>query len=295
LFPGSGEIFALVSAITWALAVILFKKSGETVHPIALNSIKNAVAIVLILPTMWIVGETLFRHVPARDYLIVFISGALGIGIADTLYFMCLNRIGASLTAIVSCLYSPIIIVLSIFWLDESLTYLQIFGVVLIIAAVLIVTGRNGNNSVSRKKMIGGIILGVLAVSSTAIGIVMVKPLLNSSPLLWITELRLIAGIVILIPILLIHPRRKEITISAYNVTGWKYTLSGAFVGTYLTLILWLAGMKYAQVSVASALNQTGNIFIFIFAAILLKEDVNLRKVIAIIVGVAGAMIVVTG
>ncbi len=295
MFSGAGEIFALASAVTWALAVILFKKSGETVHPIALNILKNLLAAALIFPTMWIVGETFFRDVPHRDYLIVFVSGALGIGIADTLFFMSLNRLGAGLSAIVSCLYSPLIIILSIIWLDESLKFLQIIGVIMIISAVLTAVSRKGAGSISRKNLVSGIILGITAVASTAIGIVMVKPLLDGSPLLWVTELRLIAGILILIPIILLHPRRREITTSAYQAKGWKYTLSGAFVGTYLALILWLAGMKYAPVSIASALNQTGNIFIFTFAALILKERVNLRKTIAIIAGVVGAIIVVTG
>jgi len=33
----SGEWLALVSAVAWAVAVILFRKSSLTVHPIGLN------------------------------------------------------------------------------------------------------------------------------------------------------------------------------------------------------------------------------------------------------------------
>ena len=43
-----GEAMALLSAIVWALAVILFKKSGEVVHPVGLNLSKNALAAVLL-------------------------------------------------------------------------------------------------------------------------------------------------------------------------------------------------------------------------------------------------------
>ena len=92
--PYLGEAFSLTVAIVWAFAVILFKKSGETVHPIALNLFKNLLAIILFLPTMWLLGETLFLDVPARDYLILIISGALGIGIADTLFFNRRLRLG---------------------------------------------------------------------------------------------------------------------------------------------------------------------------------------------------------
>jgi drug/metabolite transporter (DMT)-like permease len=60
-------------------------------------------------------------------------------------------------------------------------------------------------------------------------------------------------------------------------------------------MLVWLAGMKYTQVSIASALNQTSNVFVFILAAMLLKEPVNLIRIVAIILGFAGAVIVSFG
>ena len=123
-FPYLGETFALLAALVWAFAVILFKKSGETVHPLALNLFKNALAAGLFLPTMAIFGETLARQAPASDYLLLLLSGALGIGIGDAMFFKSLNCIGAGLWSIVSCLYSPFIISLSMIWLGERLVLL---------------------------------------------------------------------------------------------------------------------------------------------------------------------------
>jgi drug/metabolite transporter (DMT)-like permease len=57
-------------------------------------------------------------------------------------------------------------------------------------------------------------------------------------------------------------------------------------------MLIWLAGMKYAKVSIASALNQTSTIFVLLFAALILKERITLRKVAAIILAVAGAILV---
>jgi drug/metabolite transporter (DMT)-like permease len=60
-------------------------------------------------------------------------------------------------------------------------------------------------------------------------------------------------------------------------------------------MVLWLAGMKYTQAATAAALNQTSNIFIFIFAAILLKERITAVRLVAIGLGVAGALLVTFG
>jgi drug/metabolite transporter (DMT)-like permease len=274
---------------------MFFKKSGETVHPIALNLFKNSLAVVLFIPTMVIFGEPFYRDVPLNDYLIVLASGALGIGISDTMFFKSLNLLGAGMSAIVDCLYSPFIIGLSILMLGESLNLIQVIGVIMILSAVLTATHPKGRGNISKPDLIRGIIWGVLAMAVMAVGIVMVKPVLDRSPLLWVTEYRLFGGAVVLLIILLFHPRRKKIIGSLFSMKSWRYTISGSFFGAYLAMLIWLAGMKYTQASTAAALNQTSNIFIFIFAAIFLKEAINTQKTIAIIIAVGGAFMVTFG
>ena len=292
----AGHTLALGAAIAWAIAVILFKKSGETVHPIGLNLYKNTLAsVVLLPPTIWLFGGTILRDVPASEYLLLMASGALGIGIADTLFFMCLNRLGAGLTAIVECLYSPSIISLSVLWLGERMTVLQIIGTLLIVSAVFIATREKPQAGLSRHDLIIGFSLGVISLACMAVGIIMIKPLLERSPLLWVSEIRLLASVVVMLLILIPHPSRRAIVASALSSRGWGYTLSGSFVGAYLSMIIWLGGMKYAQASIASVLNQTSNIFVFIFAALFLKEPINLQRTVAILIGVAGAILVTVG
>lgn len=125
-----------------------------------------------------------------------------------------------------------------------------------------------------------------------AVGIVMIKPLLERSPLLWVTEVRLVASIAVLGIVLLVHPSRRAIVGSTFSSRGWVYTVSGSLMGAYLAMVLWLGGMKYTQASIAAALNQTSNIFVFVFAALLLREPINVQRVVAIVFAVAGAMLV---
>lgn len=290
-----GEAMALLTAVVWAFAVILFKKSGEAVHPVGLNLFKNLMAAILLIPTAWIFGETLLRPVPLEDYLLLMLSGVLGIGISDTLFFRSLNLLGAGLFAIVDCLYSPSIIGLSLIFLGESLTSLQLVGVVMILSAVLSILVERHATVDDRRRVFLGVLWGALAMMTTAVGIVIIKPLLNESPLIWANEVRLMGGLIVLLLILLLHPSRKAIVASVKAPGRWGYTLSGSFAGGYLVMVLWLAGMKYTQAATAAALNQTSNIFIFIFAAVLLKERINAVRLVAIGLGVAGALLVTFG
>jgi drug/metabolite transporter (DMT)-like permease len=293
--PYLGEILSLLCAIVWALAVILFRKSGEKVHPLALNTFKNLVATVLLIPTMWLFNEALFSPAPLNVYVLLLLSGALGIGIGDTLLFMSLNSLGAGLTGIVVCMYSPFIICLSVLFLAETLTWLQIAGAVLIVSAILVATLEKRKKSMRRNNLIIGTILGVLASAAMAVGIVMIKPILNETPIVWAMLIRLFGGIIVLLIIFLVIPKRKILVQSLITTKKWTYTISGSVIGAYLAMIIWLAGMKYTQVSIASALNQTSTIFIFIFAGMFLKEPIDLKRTIGISLAFAGSLLVFFG
>ena len=110
-----GESLALLTAIVWAFGVVLFKLAGSHAGPFALNFFKNTVAIVLFVASMAVMGESFFPEIPVRDYMILLASGAIGIGLSDTLFLYTLNTLGAGRTALVDCLYSPFVILFS-FW-----------------------------------------------------------------------------------------------------------------------------------------------------------------------------------
>ncbi len=290
--PYLGEALSLLSAVFWALAVIFFRKSGEQVHPLALNMFKDILALILFVPTMLLFGVSVLRPVPLSAYILLLLSGVIGIGIGDTVFFMSLNILGAGLTCIVICMYSPFIITLSIVFLGESMSLLQIVGALLIISAILIATVEKHKIAISRKKLVVGVLLGVLSCAAMAAGIVMIKPLLEQSPVLWATGIRLFFGTVALALILLFYPARHKIIDSLILTKRWTYTISGSFIGAYLAMIVWIAGMKYTQASIASALNQTSVIFIFIFAGFILKEPVNLKRATGIILAFVGSFLV---
>lgn len=294
--PYIGEILSLSSAIFWALAVVLFKKTGETVHPIGLNSFKNSLAILLFLPTIWFLGQTVLNStVSFNDYVIIYLSGGIGIGLADTFFFKCLNRLGASVTAIIDCFYSPFVLLFSFFWLDERLSIIQIIGAALIISAVITATYKNNSQVTNRKNMTIGVLYGILAMILMAAGVVLIKPVLDRLPIIWVTEHRLFGGLAVLLVMLIFNRSRREIIRSVVQVGNRKNMIMSSFIGAYLAMTLWLAGIKFTQASTAAALNQTTNIFIFIFAAWILKEAISQRKIFGIISAVAGALLVTFG
>jgi len=294
--PYIGEIFALMAPLAWSFAIILFRKTGELVPPVALNLFKNVLAMVLFMMTSLFLGDGIFRDVENKDYSMLVISGVLGIGVADTLLFAALNRLGAGLWSIVNTAYSPTIIILSVIILNEVLTPIQVGGVFSILLAVLIITRmKDKNGTISKKDLLVGIFIGLGAIISQAVSIVMIKPLLEESPLFWANQWRLLGGLISMIAILPFMKERKTYLKALRNTKALKIMLPAAFLGTYVSLIFWLGGMKYTQASTASALNQSATLFTFILAAILLKEPVTKHKIIGLILGAIGVLLVTFG
>ncbi|HCS48385.1 MAG: hypothetical protein A2V45_12490 [Candidatus Aminicenantes bacterium RBG_19FT_COMBO_58_17] len=293
--PLRGEILSVAAAITWAVAVLLFRVSGRTVHPIGLNLFKSFFSVVLLVLTMLVLSEPLLPKTAWQDYALLGLSGFIGITLSDTLFFQCLNLLGASLTAVVDCLYSPFVILFSFLFIGERLNARQLLGVALILSALVQISRSREKGLPPRKNLLLGIGLGTLAMVTLAASIVMVKPLLARSPVLWVTLWRMAAGGIALLIFLPFHPRRLQISRPLVSSANWRSMVPGAFLGGYIALVAWMAGMKYTLASIAAPLNQLNSIFIFVLAAIFLKEKVTKGKLAAVALATVGAFLVSWG
>jgi drug/metabolite transporter (DMT)-like permease len=289
-----GVLCATGAAFFWAAAVIMFKKSGETFSPMALNLFKSVVTLLLLVPTLWFAGVPLFPARPVGDWVLFFISGALGISLADTFFFMALKRLGASRWAVVDCLYLPFIIIMSTLLLNEAIGLKGGAGALLVIAAIGADACSGSSAMMSRRDFWLGLVFGVLAVIMIAGSVIMVKPLLEETSVLWASFVRILAGVAGLIVMALIQPERRKILGVLIPSSTWKIALPASVVGNYMAMLAWLAGFKYTLVSVAAILNQLSTIFTFILAAVFLKEPVTLPRLIAIVMAVSGALLAAT-
>lgn len=293
-----GSIFAISSAFFWASAVIMFKKCGEVFSPISLNLYKSLVAAVLLALTMMILNIPFFPERPMNDWLMLALSGFLGITLADMFFFMALNRLGAGLVAIVECFYLPNVILFSFILLGEQLSPQAIIGGIMVLSAVFIgsyTKKRAKKNKTEKKDLLIGIIAGCISMILLAVGIVMIKEILEQTDVFWATFIRVAAGLVSLLIIVAFHPKRKRYLDELKFSRAWVVALPASVCGNFIALLFWVAGMKYTTASQAGILNQMSTIFIFILAAVFLKEKITVNRSIAIAVAVAGACLTIFG
>jgi drug/metabolite transporter (DMT)-like permease len=219
-------------------------------------------------------------------------SGVIGIGVSDTLFLMTLQRLGASRTALVDCFYSPSVILFSFLAFGETLEPLAIVGGLLILGSVLLSSQRGFGVPMPRRDFWIGCALGAGAMATVAYAIVMVKPLLNTYPLTLMSAIRMAGGLACLVLALPFHPDRKSVYDILRPQPAWTWMFLGAFLGSYLSIVSWLAGFKYSQAGIAALLNQTATIFIVVFAWIFLKEPMTRLKLAAVTLAFIGTVII---
>lgn len=290
---GLGEAYALACALLWAIAVILFKRAGDSLQPFPLNYFKNLLGLALMLPTIALTPGAGLPQMPASAWALVLISGFLGIGLGDTFYFRALNTVGAARVAVAQAFYSPFVIVLSMVFLGERLSLGQYGGVLLLLSGIWLVTIHKAGDAADRRRVLAGMATGVFSVWLMAVGIVIAKPMLGLHDFLWVVTLRIAGGLLGMSLNLLRPGAFAALRFDYRRARHWPAILAGSFVGTYLSMMTWLAGYKYAQASVAAVLNELASVFIVLFAVIFLQERLTPKQASGVVAAFAGVLVVV--
>jgi drug/metabolite transporter (DMT)-like permease len=292
----AGEAYSALCALLWAIAVVFFRKSGEHVAPVALNFFKNTIGLGLFLITLPIVGVP---YAPAErtlaDWITLLASGAIGIGVADSLFFASLNRLGAGRAAIVDCLYSPFVIVCSLIYLGEPIGVLLVVAIAVMVSAILLGAWHPERSEApsDQRNVRLGIALGVLSMIGMAVGIVMAKPVLDKASPWWTTTVRLVGGVALLSVQGALRGDRRQFVRCFRPARSWWVTMPAAVIGVYMAMLFWIMGMTYTHTTTASVLNQMSVIFILILATIFLREPLTVRKAVAIAMGFGGGVLAV--
>ena len=161
---------------------------------------------------------------------------------------------------------------------------LVVFGIVICVYDI----PEKANN----KDMFLGFIFGVLAQIFTAYSVLIVKPIMQDNSIVFVALYRFGTGLCATIVILLIKDGYESIVSKFKKGFQDRYILWGSFMGTYLSVIFWLAGYKYTLAGRAAIYNQLSTIFIILLARIFLKESLNFKKVIGLIIAIIGAILV---
>lgn len=286
-----GELAALGAALAWAIASAIYSKLGQTLSPLLLNLSKGIVAVALLILTLALNAEPI-PQLPLMPFIALSLSGVVGIGLGDTLYFETLRYLGVRLTLLFGVLTPSVTAVLALFLLQESLSRWAWVGMGLTLAGIAwVIQERTGNGAVpvARSQIIRGVILGLISVLIFAVSALLSRGALAETTItpLWGALIRLGAGVVSLMIVLLFKPKA---------LIGWQQLrqkavglplVGAAFLGTYIGIWFQQIGFKYAPVGIAQTLLATSPLFILVMAR-MAGQTVSMRSWVGSAIALVG-------
>ena len=285
-----GDLYALLTAVCWSISVILFDLSSNKFNPLQINIVKNFLGVIGFIITIFILNIP-YPNFSNKSLIILTISGIIGVGVADLLFLDSLNKIGSSFSAIVATIYAPSVFIIAYIFFDEIITLNVYIGSILVLGGIVVST-YNSPKLISSYHLVTGFFYGALAQILTAISVLSVKPIMVDNPILYVALIRFGMGSFIGLVLLVYKTGLSEVIVTFKNGISNTFMLLGAFFGTYLSVILWLAGYKYTLSGKAAIYNQLSTVFISIMAVLFLKEQLTNKKKIGIALSFFGAVFV---
>jgi len=290
LHLNSGDIYALLAALCWSSGIILFELSGKTLDSLQINFIKNIIGLIGFLMVLLIAGN-LFISYTTHEYFLLLISAVLGVAVGDLFLLASLKRLGSGLYAVAGTSYILFVFLFAFLMFQEVIPLQVYLGGTLVILGIMIRSMTISKNN-SRTQLMRGILYVLIAQALTAYSVLLVRPLMEGHPVVHIAMIRFGIGVLFNMGHLLFMsglPSFKKTVIKGFTTPAM---VAGAFMGTFLSVIFWLAGFKYTLAGRAAIYNQMSTILITLMAAIFLKERMNHRSWVAVTMAVAGAVLV---
>ncbi|MEJ2181471.1 MAG: DMT family transporter [Gammaproteobacteria bacterium] len=284
-----GGLAALGSAFCWAIAAVLFQQLGEQrVSAVAMNLFKGIVAIVCIGLLLIPFGVA---DVSRNAFVLLALSGLVGICLGDTLYFMTIKRLGSRLTLLVGSLIPVATALIAVTVLGEQISIGAGIGLLLTIVGVSYVLWERTLVKTEYAQWRLGLLLGLLFVIANALAIIFTKVGVKDIPALDATLIRTVWAVFGLFAWGLVSRSLVSWTRPLHNPRIRNRLLLASVIGAFLGTWLSVAALKYTHAAVAVTLNSTSPLFVLPLAMVMLKEQISWRAVSGAFVAIMGVAV----
>ncbi|CDM92545.1 DMT family transporter [Limnospira indica] len=288
-FPG--EISALVAALFWAIASVIYANVGTKIPPLGLNLIKGGIAIGLLLLTITFQSGGELPEFSPWVFGLLPLSGIIGIGIGDTAFFTTLNCLGPRRALLLETLAPPLTALIAFIFLGERLSLTAWGGIFITVLGIAwVITEQAPETLGIPLRLNRGLVFGSIAALSQSTGAILSHLALTQSGIspLWSTLLRILGGVAVLLlalPIQRLSPLALVKPLRSRRVLG--IIIVATFFGTYLGIWLQQTALKFTAAGIAQTLTSTSPLFVLPIA-IAMGETISFRAFLGALVAIFG-------
>ena len=295
-----GQVFALLTALCWAQNSLIYSHLGKKVGSDAVAHIRLWVALpIMLIVNFLFTGEFFPQNIPGAAFIYILISGFFGFFVADLFLFRAFVEIGAR-EALVVMTTSPIFsLIFSWIFLKETLSWLKITGILIILAGVIWVifeenkdedSGQRNRKTQPGNHRFKGIFYALFGALTQAVGLIFAKKgMLDGVHPVSTNLIRIIAGLAGLFIYSLIRKKVKSDFQSFQNGKMILLLLFAVVVGPVLGIILSLYALNWAPVGIVTTLMQVSPILLLPVDVFILKKKVSAGAVFGTLLAVGGA------
>lgn len=267
---------ATSAALCWAVASLISADVTRKIGGLAFNRLRLFfVSLMLISYTFYLDTWSTINN----DFLfVILLSGIIGIFLGDTLLFIALQKIGPRRNNILFSLAAPFTVILNIIFLNEIMSFVNLIGCIIVFFGVVVaIAYGNSRDKNHRWELVEGnlylgVIFGIGAALCQAIGLVMMKPILNmgADPIASASLRTLISCIFLAFTFFLNYEIFNTKTSLNLKIIG-QSILSG-FLGMALGMSLLLIALQHADAGIVATLSSTSPIMILFLIWVVTKK-----------------------
>jgi drug/metabolite transporter (DMT)-like permease len=280
---------ALGSAASWALGSVLFRRLGDHVSPVALTFAKGTVGTLLLGIA---VGVTGYHAMNTGVWLLLILSGLLGIALGDTFFFRALNHLGAQAVVILFSLGQVLTMVLAVLWLGERPTPLDWVGIAMVLCGVTVVLWSKISGDDRRTSIVGSV-YGLISVLAMAVSVIVAKEALATTGSVQATFIRMLSGTVGIFLFGKVTGQLAEGLDALRRPRLFGFFLFSVVIVTFGGFWLSMVAIAHVDVVIANTLNGTEPLFVLPLAALLLKEKITPQLVFGSVATVSGIALII--
>ena len=287
--PTLGALLSLASALTWAVVSLLVRRLSGSLNSASINALRTLVGGALLLA--WVIasgGIDALRGIGLWAFVLFAVSVVLAGSIGDTLFFESTRFLGLARAMTASMTYPMLSALLAAVWLDEPLTPALVAGSLLTLAGLALIVGTRPSEPDRPGHLWLGIATAQAAAISWAVGVILLKIPLDTVDATTTQAVRLpIAGLALLATPW-VWGSLGTVRVGGAPLIGALVLLGALTAGSS---VLFVAGVKYAGVGVASVLSSTAPMFAIPLGTLFLGERITVSAALGTAVTVAGVAV----
>jgi len=290
-----GEIAALATSFFFAFTSIIFTSTGRRVGSQVTNRIRLVFALIyLVILNLILFREPLPFSADSSRWIWLGLSGVIGLSLGDTFFFQSLVSVGPRLGSLLLSLAPIFGSVIAWVFFGETLTLLQITGIVLALAGIgWVVMSHEEPPDTPHGHTRRGVFFGVLAGLGQAIGLVLSKQgMFGEFSPFQANAIRMVVAVLFTWAWTFMDGKAGA-TLSALREKPRVIGLIalGALVGPLLGVSSSLLAVQHAEIGVASTLMALPPVLVLPISYFVFKEKVGWQAVAGTALAIAGVAV----